>query len=133
MVKGIFKIFFLFFISVILFVFYSDNSKSCSGEWFGDNYYSIFNEKLINQPSFEPFLLSDYLYHPYEDTSFFDGKLINLSEWEKYFGEDVEFNDIEKVLYPTKKDELVELRYAVTTNNNLLVKEKWQHNSLVQL
>ena len=132
MKKGIFKISFLFFVSIAILLLNSDNSQSCGWDWEGDDYYSIFNEKLIHLPSLEPFFLSDYLYHPYEDSSYFDGKKINLEEWEKYFGKDVKINDIEKVLYATKKEDLIELKYAVTTNNNLLVKEKWQSNSLVK-
>lgn len=133
MTQGFFKISFLLFVSSILLFLNSDNSRSCGwgGDW--DDYYSIFNEKLFSQPSLEPFFLSEYMYHPYEDSSFFDGKKINLEEWKKYLGKDIEINDIEKVLYPTKKDDLVELKSAITTNNKLLVKEKWQKNSLVKL
>jgi|WetSurMetagenome_2_1015567.scaffolds.fasta_scaffold05923_4 hypothetical protein len=71
MTKGTLKISFLLFVSIILLFLNSDNSKSCSGEWIGDDYYSIFNEKLINLPSLEHFFFSDYMYYPYEDRNLF--------------------------------------------------------------
>ena len=132
MAKGIFRISFLLLSSLTLFFLSSDDSQSCGWDSEGDDYYSLFNVKLINQPSLEPFFLSDYMYHPYEDSSFFDGKKLNLKEWKKYFGDGVEINDIEKVLYPAKKDEIIILKNAIITNNNLLIKEKWRNNSLVK-
>ena len=78
--KRIFKISLLLFVSSTLLLLNYDSSRSCGwgGEW--DDYYSIFNEKLFNQPSLEPFLLSEDMYHPYEDSIIFDGKKINLTE-----------------------------------------------------
>ncbi len=132
MIKKTWKILLIFSISLLFTFLYFKNTSSCGWDWEGDYYYSIFNEDIINQPSLEPFLLSDYLYHPYKDSSFFDEKKINLKEWKNYFGNIVEINDIEKVLYPTKKAELVELKHAILTHNDSLINKKWQNNALVK-
>lgn len=132
MTKKRWKILLIFSISLVFTFLYFKNTSSCGYGWEGDYYYSIFDENIIHQPSLEPFLLSDYIYHPYTDSSFFDEKGINLKEWKNYFGNNVEINDIEKVLYPTNKDDLLKLRNAIWMNNNIYLTDKWHNNSLVK-
>ena len=132
MTKKRWKIFLVFSISLVFIFLYLKKTSSCGYGWEGDYYYSIFDENIIHQPSLEPFLLSDYMYHPYTDSSFFDEKEINLKEWQNYFGNNIEKNDIEKVLYPTKKDDLLKLRNAIWMKNNIFLIDKWQNNSLVK-
>ena len=132
MTKKKWKILLIFSISLLFTFLYFKNTSSCGFDWEGDYYYSIFDENIINQPSLEPFLLSDYMYHPYTDSSLFDQKKINLEEWSKYFSDGVRVNDIEKVLYPAKKDELIELKNEINSIKDSLINKNWKNNTLVK-
>lgn len=126
------KIFFLALISTFIFFFHSDNTKSCSFGFSADDYYSVFNPKLIKQPSLIPFFLSDLIFFPDEDSTLYSDKIQNLLEWKKYFNDRVESGDIEKLLYPTDKTDLKEILGYLEKNDFSLLKEKYKHNSLIE-
>ncbi len=117
--------------SLILFL-NSDSSKSCSGDGGpDDNMYSVFNVRLISQPSLEPFLLSNYLFHPYVDSVFNEEK-INLVEWKKYFNNKIDTADIKKLMYPTKFDDVNDIFSKMKSREFTSIDEKWKNNQLVK-
>jgi hypothetical protein len=132
MVKKSGKILLLLLISSLILFFNSDTSRSCGGDWWSADYmYSVFNERLINQPSLEPFLLSSYMFHPYED-SVFNEKKMNLVEWRKYFNNQVDTADIRMLLYPTTFDDLNEIFIKIKHRDYTSIDKKWQDNKLVK-
>lgn len=121
----------LLLISSFVIIFNSDNTDSCSFDISADDYYSVFDPKLINQPSLIPFFLSELHFFPDEDSSLYNEKLQNILDWKKYFNEKPEIKDIEKLIYPTDKTDLLEIAWYMKKNDYSLLKEKWRYNSLV--
>lgn len=131
MAKTSLKILLIASISSFVLFFNSDNSKSCSFNFSADDYYSVFNPKLIDQPSLIPFFLSDLLFFPEEDSLLYNDKLQNLLDWKKYFDDKPEIADIEKLIYPTDKNDLLEILNYLKKKDYSLLKEKYQTNSFV--
>lgn len=126
------KILLLFLISSFILLFNSDSSKSCGWDfWPSDYMYSVFNERLIDQPSLEPFLLSTYIFHPYED-SIFNEEKFNLIEWRKYFQNRIDTTDIRMLMYPTTFNDLNDILNKIKRGDYASIDKRWKKNQLVE-
>lgn len=124
------KILLIALISSFVLVLNSDISKSCSGDITADDYYSVFDPKIINQPSLTPFFLSTLLFFPEQDSTIFNEKQQNLIEWKRYFSYIPDIKDIEEIIYSTKQKDLEEILEFFSNGTNNRVEEKYRNNSL---
>jgi hypothetical protein len=131
MKQKIYKIFFLFFISVLALVFKSDVSNGCGWSPEPDSYYSIFEPGLFKLPLLKPFFLSENEYFPYEKTSSLSDKTDNLKEWIAYFKNVPTIDDVDRIIYSTKKEDILKIINYLKNGDDSLLILNYKHNTLI--
>ena len=132
MTKKLLQILSLASISCLIFLFNSDDSRSCGGDGgMPDDVYAIFNPEIINQPSLEPFLLSGALFYPKEDSILFNQKIQNLLGWKKYFNNKIPMGDLEKIIYSASLDDLQKIQNTISQNNYFNLPDSIKTNALI--
>jgi len=120
------KKYFLLFVSTLLFLFNSDDTRSC-GPYFDeyDDYYKIFEEDLFNPARLKPFLLSDYIFNKTNEDGSVGPRLDNLKDWLKYLNNKPVIDDLEKFIYKTSLEDLHNF-----LSNPESLKPEWKNNSV---
>lgn len=131
MEKKILKIFSLLLISMPLLLIPSDNSEGCGWYPEPDDYYTIFENALFDLPLLKPFFLSENNYFPYEETGSLGERTDNLREWLKYFNNIPTIDDIESIVYPTSKEEIMRIIEYLKTGKDLKLNDRIIKNSLI--
>jgi hypothetical protein len=121
------KILLIASISSFVFFFNSDNSKSC-GPYYDydfDGSFKIFEEKLFDIKGLEPFYLNEYVFNNVDENASIGPRLDNLKEWLEYFDNKPTIDDLEKYIYDTKENDLLNFQ------KQLEVSDKWKNNSVL--
>ncbi len=131
MKQKIFKIFFLFSISGLAFIFVSNQSKSCGYFPDPDDYYTIFSHDLIKVPLLlKPFFLSENHFYTRGDSTSLDPETDNLNSWHNYFNDKPSITDIKKIIYPSDLRDLKNI-FSFLDNKVDTLNKKWSGNSLI--
>lgn len=117
------KILLIASISISVFFFSSDNSRSCGWSPGPDDYYKIFDEEIFNAPLLKPFFLSEEHFHLYDSNSELNERFANIKEWKEYFKNILATEDIDSLIYSSSLNDIVELKKYLANNKGFLRKE----------
>ncbi len=111
-------------------ILFSVKIFSCGGgEWYyEDTYYNFFNQFLLADKSLHPFLHCPYSAFCTEDESV---QNLNLLDWQTFFDNEIELNDIKEFFYNSSIDDLTKLQNALNgVTINELDNNKLKNNKL---
>ncbi len=105
---------------------------ACSG---GDdpdeNAFSVFTPEIIQQPLEIPFFVSNKMYYPidYDELQGTSLTELNTQDWQNYFGNKIQKEEIEWLVYQTTPKELTALKEQI---NNKFFDKKQPHFSTIK-
>ncbi len=129
MIKRISKILLIVLGSVALSIYPVMLSTGCGGgDYYIDDYMSLVEPSVINEPFLQPFLLSDDHYFDYNLESELEPKVANLEEWHEYFKKKAPIDDIDQLIYSSTIEELDSLAQSIDDKNKKILPARFVNN-----
>lgn len=105
------------FLIVVCSLYFLQNSLACAGYDPSDYYFNLFTQHIIADKSFIPFLLD---YQDFYSTDKVKNTNANILEWQKYFNEELTYEECSDLVYRVSMEELNNLKFGRPVQDKLL-------------